>query len=479
MLRSIFIILVIMLSVSAMANGPLPEHPWGFADIMVSYRAGSSQYDQYPDPKPFHNLDLALGAPHGISASEADNSDVVTLGDRGRIVLQFNNPVKDDPDNPGGYDFIVFSNCIWVGGNPYLRWQELAYVEISNDGNEWFLIPPDKPVSKLVGASTINDTPEKRDTGHSYTLVRNYAEYTPTLGLPMEVTRAPEEFYCIPDRQSVADNDELIRIDAVSGGGDAFDIAEAVKQVRSGEPLLDESGKMVPAGIHEFKYIRIWDALSGDWQVDVLEVSAEIDAVADVRPAETLGKAKQRGDGEFTVIRDAVVTAVITDPFYTQRQEIFIQAEDRSSAIRLVRSLEPIITYDEFGEPNIHTVEPFPVNAGDLVSVTGHLSTLAGERVIADPLVTKLDSSRTVSPLGMNARTALANPARFVKTWGQVKENGFNYFIIDGGSADIKVWSDMLMQPGFGDHVSVTGVMGPVDGEMGLRVLRQEDIVTY
>jgi hypothetical protein len=232
---------------------------------------------------------------------------------------------------------------------------------------------------------------------------------------------------------------------------------------------------MIPAGISEFSYIRITDALSGDWEPGVLEISAEIDAVADVRPAETIGKAKLKKNGEFAVIKDAVVTAVFTDQYVTHKQEIYVQEEDRSSAIRLVRSLEPIPLQPE----GVHYVYPFNVSVGDTVSVTGHLSTVSGEKLILDPLVAVLKSGTPALPLGMHTKAAVSNLGRFVRTWGQVKENGADYFILNSGSDDFKVWCDWFAQPGYGSSVSVAGVVGPVNGETGIKVRAQEDIVTY
>lgn len=59
------------------------------------------------------------------------DGNVVSLGDSGVITLQFSHPII----NANGYDFVVFENSAW---NNYV---ELAFVEISSDGNNFFRFP--------------------------------------------------------------------------------------------------------------------------------------------------------------------------------------------------------------------------------------------------------------------------------------------------------------------------------------------------
>ena len=75
-----------------------------------------------------------------------------------------------------------------------------------------------------------------------------------------------ELFYTIPD------NPLLSGIDAGSGGGDAFDISWAV-----------DPNTWQPANLVSFRYIRLTTAVD-DEGVFAMELSSEIDAVADVRP---------------------------------------------------------------------------------------------------------------------------------------------------------------------------------------------------
>ena len=64
----------------------------------------------------------------------------------GYITLKFNDKVEDNPNNPYGLDFIVFSNPFFLisggSGDPHERWQKPGFVEISQDGITWYLIKP-------------------------------------------------------------------------------------------------------------------------------------------------------------------------------------------------------------------------------------------------------------------------------------------------------------------------------------------------
>ncbi|MEM7391028.1 MAG: PEP-CTERM sorting domain-containing protein [Verrucomicrobiota bacterium] len=70
---------------------------------------------------------LALGQPLG------DSFDIVCLGDGGEITMTFDIPIADGP----GFDFAVFENSI---NDTFL---ELAYVEVSSDGANFFRFPND------------------------------------------------------------------------------------------------------------------------------------------------------------------------------------------------------------------------------------------------------------------------------------------------------------------------------------------------
>jgi hypothetical protein len=94
----------------------------------------------------FGSGNSALGTPNG--------TDVVSLGDGGRITLGFATPIANGP----GADFAVFENGLSVGGNVFA---ELAYVEVSSDGTNFFRFPSVSltPTDTQVGSfGTIDPT---------------------------------------------------------------------------------------------------------------------------------------------------------------------------------------------------------------------------------------------------------------------------------------------------------------------------------
>lgn len=70
------------------------------------------------------------------AAGKAGENGVVSLGDGGEVILQFDKPVKNGP----GADFAVFENGIPVIGDTTF-FLELAFVEVSSDGNKYVRFP--------------------------------------------------------------------------------------------------------------------------------------------------------------------------------------------------------------------------------------------------------------------------------------------------------------------------------------------------
>jgi hypothetical protein len=286
----------------------------------------------------WNNTSKALGAPIGGGSATPNNDDVVTLGGfGGQIVLAFDHNVGDCPANPMGLDAIVFTNTFWLSGNPQWHWAELATIEImpelngnttaGDDPNEkWYLIPgshltdnssyrvqswyryedsgypaytnwPDSyqtaahelsPILQTVDGKegtlvNPNYNPyEPNDPNNEMEGYWGYAEYTPSLkpgdrngdnittGLGDCPDMPIELFYTTPD------NPMIVGISAGSCGGDAFDIQWAV-----------DANTWESANLSSFRYIRLTTAVDerqiGDEGV-LGEMSAEIDAAADVRP---------------------------------------------------------------------------------------------------------------------------------------------------------------------------------------------------
>lgn len=292
-----------------------------FATRVLAYRPAPGQFAQDAE---FGDPGAALGPPVGAGVFDGDETKAVTLGGfGGSIVLGFDRPVRDDPKNRLGLDFIVFGNAFWSGGDPNRRWAEPATVEISADANgngvaddpwyvirgshlavpaqhwqsqtwdddaddptypplyAWWIPPgehgvwqtwgfrlPAEPFETMLVLDNPNG-PFAADEG-----IWGYADLSPTLvlgdldgdGVVDDHAMLPEEFYTTPD------DPFAVGVDAGSGGGDAFDIAWAV------DPATG-----APAGLRSFDFVRITNATNvvfGPFG----ERSAEVCGVADVRP---------------------------------------------------------------------------------------------------------------------------------------------------------------------------------------------------
>lgn len=220
-----------------------------FATQVVEYSPAEGQFvnnDAFNDPG------RALGAPEGGGIYQADNTSQVSLGGiGGYIVLKFDHMVENMPDS---FDFIVFGNAF---EGPSGAWKEPGIVEISEDGEIWYLMPG-------PGLAYPYSSPYQLRGGMDE-WAWGYADISPVMALPDGSD--PVDFYTLFD-------DPLIPgIDEGSCGGDAFDIEWAV------DPSSGES-----AGLEGFRYIRISTGLDSD-EGSLGEVSTEVDAVADIKPA--------------------------------------------------------------------------------------------------------------------------------------------------------------------------------------------------
>ena len=293
-----------------------PAAAGDFASAVAGYAPAPGQ--RVGDPA-FNDPARALGPPAGEGTTLGNATSVVTLGGfGGSITLAFDETVRDDPRNPLGLDAIVFGNAFWqsldggLTGESTARFAEAGVIEISSDANgnglpddPWYVIPgsslPDPP-SSAFRTMTWPDAPDS--SGYElpaeftppppFFLLnpdapaeahRGYADCSPTLRLgdysgatgaasDNELTQPeddpavdPGAFYTVPDDPA------LVGVDPRAAGGDAFDIASAV------DP---DTG--APANLTGFDFIRIRTGVSASLG-PLGEISTEIDAVADVRPA--------------------------------------------------------------------------------------------------------------------------------------------------------------------------------------------------
>jgi hypothetical protein len=442
-----------------------------FADQVISYSPG-------PDwsGSDFLTPLLTLGPPSGMYVYEPDNSSLATLGDGGNIVLKFNTPIENNPRNPYGQDFIVFGNPqVFETLSGFMRWQELAFVEISQNGSTWYLIKPSILPANLRAwnGTPLKPDPHNYDLGNSYTAVSGYAEYTPTVGLPQAladppfagVSRTNEELYTVPDRPSAIRDSgytNAVRFDFVSGGGDGFDIANAVVETAPGVPMI-VGGQTVPAGIDWFSYVRITDARTGDSWPLCSDVSADIDAVSRTRPALSIGEAKNLSTGDYALVTEAIVTAVFTTEF-------FMESPDRSAAMRVAWDGRFLVGLE--GDDRALAV-------GDKITITGHLSKANSRFSFDDPMLafTAVDSPLP-KPLGVPVQNLDSNLVygMRVRTWGRISDPGSGWqFAISEAGKNVAATNEQYKAPMVtGTYVSVTGICDREEGT-GSTVLRVID----
>src|SRR5262249_25097341 len=154
----------------------------------------------------------------------------------------FDRPILNDPRHPGGYDFIVYGNSFYVGGDVHVSYQGPGYVEVGLDLNDNGVPDPGEPFYLLRGRPDPGAPPRFPlpdslfgAVDHRQTMMLGYADVTPTDGRGDPL---------LPD-------DPLVDgITPGSAGGDAFDLSWAV----------DAEGR--PVALDHADFIRITHALN-------------------------------------------------------------------------------------------------------------------------------------------------------------------------------------------------------------------------
>lgn len=269
---------ILLFALAVMAAGPGvagPPTPADFATRVLHWDGTGGVAGYNLDPT------VALGPPAADATPlEPNQSSVFSFGWGGSITLGFDRPILDDPAHPGGYDFIVFGNALYQGGDAAFSHREPGYVEVGvdpegrgeyGDGSQvrWYWLRGSPGPATIAGfpmALPDHDTP-----------VYGYADLTPTDG---------------SGNPLLPDDPHTPGISPGSAGGDAFDLAWAV----------DADGR--PVTITRADFIRITCAVDLV-RPPVGRLSTEVDAVALMRPR-SFGDLD--GDGAVT-LADAVLVA--------------------------------------------------------------------------------------------------------------------------------------------------------------------------
>ncbi|UFH33234.1 T9SS type A sorting domain-containing protein [Chryseobacterium sp. C-71] len=121
------------------------------------------------------------------NATGASNGSIVSLGDGGNAILTFAKPIT----NGSGFDFAVFENGFMSGqsGRAFL---ELAFVEVSSDGINFFRFPS----HNQYPANFIQNTTDIGGSGFATmdaTYLNNFAgKYTSGFGTPFDISDLPD-----------------------------------------------------------------------------------------------------------------------------------------------------------------------------------------------------------------------------------------------------------------------------------------------
>lgn len=279
---------------------------------VISFRRSSSGAPSgiasyLPAPGQFVNLSGYQNPVQTLSGAS-----LITLGAfGGNVVYEYSDPIKNDPKNPYGIDFIVMGNCFTNSdGTTASGAAEPASVMVSNDGETWYELAGSEyyassarhgvTVTYQNGDATFTsaaDTPWSDSTGKSGTMPTNeyhtqpyypnptyYAAYQTGAGknetytkdsVSFTGTMIPTGFYPFGYADSHTEVSSLgnkavnpyVKNHQNTYNGDGFDLAWAV----------DDAGN--PVVLDEVKYIKVYNPVLS-YGGATGEKSSEIKSVA-------------------------------------------------------------------------------------------------------------------------------------------------------------------------------------------------------
>jgi len=228
-----------------------------FAAEVVSYKSGTGFATDWSTGADYTNEAAILGPPARETPGEWGGpvtpfsppyqlDQILSLGEGGEVTLKFARPIRDEPLNPFGLDFIVFGGAGFTiingdfsgggitDGTLFGQDSDGTRVSVSADGEAWLRLDPEQ-------ASAFDGYHPTDGAGD--------------FGLPVDPVLAKAAFA----DGGLAKFNELY---AGSGGGTGFDIGWAV----------DPAGQ--PVALGQVQFVRL----------EVVSGKAEVDAVSDVRP---------------------------------------------------------------------------------------------------------------------------------------------------------------------------------------------------
>ena len=249
-------VIIIAMGLAAL-SGVREARATQFAAEVVSYNSGTGFATDWSTGVGFTNKEAIIGAPARETPGEWGGpitpfnppylrEQILSIGQGGEVTLKFASPIRDEPLNPFGLDFIVFggagftiTNGDFSGGGVtdgtlFGQADGGTRVSVSADGEAWFVLNPEQ--------APAFDAYHPTDGGGDF-------------GLPVNPVLAKGDF-------AGGGLPKLAELYAGSGGGTGYDIAWAV------------DAEHTPVELGQARFIRL----------EVLSGKAEIDAVSDVRP---------------------------------------------------------------------------------------------------------------------------------------------------------------------------------------------------
>ncbi|ANE53921.1 VPLPA-CTERM sorting domain-containing protein [Methylomonas sp. DH-1] len=132
-MKKLFALSAVLLSANAYAGpfAPAVGQP-GSTALAKNDPAFSEWATGWLNYQPGADLDATWETPEkALGPATGNSSDIVSLGNGGQITLTFDHPIQ----NGAGYDFAVFENSF---SDTFL---ELAFVEVSSNGSNFFRFP--------------------------------------------------------------------------------------------------------------------------------------------------------------------------------------------------------------------------------------------------------------------------------------------------------------------------------------------------
>ena len=331
-----------------------------FASTVVEYVQGTGATTDIIDGQPYNNPQTALGRPSIDSTGDRTSIpvdqtvpvnqvycpyrsfEVVSIGNDGRLILDFGHRVGDDPRNPYGIDLIVYGNGCkgifggggWTNGDPAgttignSYYTEPGRVSVSQDGQTWYAFDTGPYADDFAPTLGRTYDPDNPDT--------SIGEWNLWWGQPTDPTKPlnPSLSWSSLSNKTVA---QACSLYGDSAGGAGFDIANL--------------------GLTWFRYVKVEDA-------DI--AVSEIDAVADVAPViSTPGD--HDADGLLTAADIDLLAANYGDPDYDLDGD---DLTDQADTDHLVR----VLLNTEYGDANLDGA----VSLGDLSILASNYGTTSG-----------------------------------------------------------------------------------------------------